>query len=101
MKIKRAHIVVRKSGNKQSKLLRFRDKQNILRKAKLLKGIDTFINKDLRRDTVECKLRNCGGSKIVTKLRKILYISYSGIVSEGKVPAPLSETEISDFYLLQ
>ena len=52
MKIKRVHIVLRKSGSKPSKLLRFRDKQNILRKAELLKGIETFINKDLCRDTV-------------------------------------------------
>ena len=45
------------SRNKQRtiafKLLRFKDKQNILRKAKVLKETDSFINKDYCRDSVE------------------------------------------------
>ena len=56
MKIERVHTVVRKSGNKPStlvcKLLQFRDKQNISRKTKLLKGIEIFINENFFRDTV-------------------------------------------------
>ena len=33
--------------------LRFKAKENVLRKAKLLKGTDIFINKDYCKDTVE------------------------------------------------
>ena len=35
------------------KSLRFKDKQNILRKAKLLKGTNILINEDYCQDTVE------------------------------------------------
>ena len=35
------------------KLFLFKDKQNILRKAKLLKGTNIFINEDYCQDTVE------------------------------------------------
>ena len=35
------------------KLFLFKDKQNILRKAKLLKGTNIFINEDYWQDTVE------------------------------------------------
>lgn len=47
----------KKNRNKQRtiafKHLRFKDKQNILRKAKLLKGTNIFINEDYCLDTVE------------------------------------------------
>ena len=33
--------------------LRFKAKENVLRKAKLLKGTDIFINEDYCKDTVE------------------------------------------------
>ena len=50
VEIKRAHRAGRKSRNKPRtivcKLLQFKDKQNVLRKAKLLKGINIFINED-------------------------------------------------------
>ena len=35
------------------KLLRFKDKGNILRKVKLLKGTNIFINEDYCQDTIE------------------------------------------------
>ena len=57
VEIERAHRAGRKSRNKPRtivcKLLRFNDKQNILRKAKLLKGTKIFINEDYCLDTVE------------------------------------------------
>ena len=56
----RVHRAGRKSRNKPRtivcKLLQFKDKQNILRKAKLLKGTNIFINEDYYQDTV--KYRN-------------------------------------------
>ena len=52
-----AYRTGRKSRNKPRtivcKLLQFKDKQNILRKAKLLKGTNIFINEDYCQDTVE------------------------------------------------
>ena len=57
VEIERAHRGGRKSRSKPRtivcKLLRFKDKQNILRKAKLLKGTNIFINEDYCQDTVE------------------------------------------------
>ena len=51
VEIERGHRAgKKKSRNKAStivcKLLRFKNKQNILRKAKLLKGTNIFINED-------------------------------------------------------
>ena len=55
VKIERAHRAERKIRNKQRtivcKLLRFKDKQNILRKAKLLKRTNIFINEGYCQDT--------------------------------------------------
>ena len=52
-----AHRVGRKRRNKPRttvwKLLRFKDKQNIFRKAKILKETDIFINEDYCKDTAE------------------------------------------------
>ena len=57
VEIDRAHRAGRKSGSKPRatvcKLLRFKDKQNILRKAKILKGTNIFINDDYCQDTVQ------------------------------------------------
>ena len=57
VEIDRAHRTWRKNRNKLRaivcKLLQFKDKQNILRKAKLLKGTNIFINEDYCQDTVE------------------------------------------------
>ena len=57
VEIKRTHRAGRKSRNKSRitvcRLLRFKDKQNILRKAKLLKGTNIFINEDYCQDTVK------------------------------------------------
>ena len=55
--IERAHRAGKKSRHQTRtivcKLLQFKDKQNILRKAKLLKGTKIFINEDYCLDTVE------------------------------------------------
>ena len=57
VEIERAHRAGRKSRNKPRtivcKHLRFKDKQNILRKGKLLKGTNVFINEDYCQDTAE------------------------------------------------
>ena len=54
--IERVKRVERKTKNRSRtivrKLLRFKDKQNILRKAKILKGTDTFINENSCKDRV-------------------------------------------------
>ena len=55
VEVERAHRAGRKSRCKPKtivcKLLRFKDKQNILRKKKLLKGTNIFINEDYCQDT--------------------------------------------------
>ena len=55
----RPHRAESKSRNKPrtivSKLLRFKDKQNTLRKAKLLKEPDILINGDYCKDTAETR----------------------------------------------
>ena len=57
VQIERAHRAGRKNRNKLQtiicKLLRFKDKQNILKKANLLKGTNIFINEDYCLGTVE------------------------------------------------
>ena len=57
VEIERVHRVGRESRNKPRtivcKILRFKDKQNILRKANLLKGTDIFINEDDCKDIAE------------------------------------------------
>ena len=62
VEIERVHRAGGKSRSKSRtivyKLLRFKDKQNILRKGKLLKGTNIFINEDYCQDTVEYR-RNC------------------------------------------
>ena len=54
--IERVKRVERKTKNRSRtivrKFLRFKDKQNILRKAKILKGTDTFINENSCKDRV-------------------------------------------------
>ena len=56
VEIERVKRVERKTKNRSRtivcKLLRFKDKQNILRKAKILKGTDTFINENSCKDRV-------------------------------------------------
>ena len=78
VEIERAHRAGRKRRNKPRtivcKLLLFKDKQDILRKAKLLKETNIFINEDYCQDTVEFS-----------------------IVSRDKVPALSSETEIIEY----
>ena len=57
MEIESAHIARRKNRKLLRtivwKLLRFKEKQYIFRKAKLLKGVDVFIKQDYYKDTVE------------------------------------------------
>ena len=63
VEIERAHRAGRKNRKNPRrivyKLLRFKDKQNILREAKLLKGTDIFINEDYCQDTVEYRMELC------------------------------------------
>ena len=99
--IERAHKAGRKSRNKPRtivcKLLRFKDKQNILRKAKLLKGTNIFINEDYCQDTVEYRKELWEEVKVLRSQGKIAYLNYRSIVSRDKVPALSSETEISEY----
>ena len=66
MKIEHASRVGRKSRKKLRtvfyELSQFKDKQNILRKVKLLKEIDVFINKDYCQDTLEYRKKLLGRS---------------------------------------
>ena len=101
VEIERAHRAGRKSTNKPKtivcKLLRFKDKQSILRKAKLLKGANTFINEDYCPDTVEYRKELWEEVKVLRSQGKIVYLNYRSIVSRDKVPALSSETEISEY----
>ena len=101
MEIERAHRVGRKNRSKPRtivcKLLRFKDKQNILRKAKLLKGTNIFINEDYCQDTVEHRKELWEEVKVLRGQGKIAYLNYRSIVSRDKVPALSSETDISEY----
>ena len=101
VEIERAHRVGRKSRNKPRtivcKLLRFKDKQQILRKTELLKGTSIFINEDYCLDTVEYKKELWEEVKVLQSHGKIAYLNYRSIVSRDKVPALSSETEISEY----
>ena len=102
VEIERAHRTGRKSRSKPRtivcKLLRFKDKQNILRKAKLLKGTNIFINEDYCQDTVECRKELWEEVKVLRSQGKITYLNYRRIVSRDKVPALASETEVSEYW---
>ena len=101
VEIERAHRAGRKSINKPRtnvcKLLRCKDKQNISRKAKLLKGTNILINEDYRQDTVEYRKELWEEVKVLRSQGKIAYLNYRSIVSRDKVPALSSETEISEY----
>ena len=101
VEIERAHRAGRKSRNKPRtivcKLLRFKDKQNILRKAKLLKGTNIFINEDYCLDTLEYRKELWEVVKVLRSQRKIAYLNYRSIISRDKVPTLSSETEISEY----
>ena len=77
--------------------LRFEDKQKFLRKAKLLKGTNIFINEDYCQDTVEYRKELWEEVKVLQSQGKIVYLNYSSVVSKDKVPALSSETEISEY----
>ena len=101
MEIERAHRAGTKNRSKPRtivcKLLRFKDKQNILRKAKLLKGTNIFINEDYCQDTVEHRKELWEEVKVLRGQGKIAYLNYRSIVSRDKVPALSSETDISEY----
>ena len=101
VEIERAHRAGRKSKNKPRtiacKLLRFKDKQTILRKVKLLKGTNIFINEDYCQGTGEYRKELLKEVKVLQSQEKIAYLNYRSIVSRDKVPALSSETEISEF----
>ena len=98
-------MITRRAGRKSRskprtivcKLLRFKDKQNILRKAKLLKGTDIFINEDYCQDAVEYRKALWEEVKVLRNQEKIAYLNYRSIVSRDKVPALSSETQISEY----
>ena len=93
--------VKKKNRNKQRtidfKLLRFKDKQNILRKAKVLNETDSFINKDYCQDSVEHRKERLEEMNLLQSQGKIVYLNYSSIVSRDKVLAPSSEAGISEY----
>ena len=101
VEIERVHRVGRESRNKPRtivcKILRFKDKQNILRKANLLKGTDIFINEDDCKDIAEYRNKMWEELKFLQSQRKIVYLIYRTIVSRDKVPTLHSETEISEY----
>ena len=77
--------------------LLFEDKQKFLRKAKLLKGTNIFINEDYCQDTVEYRKELWEEVKVLQSQGKIVYLNYRSVVSRDKVPALSSETEISEY----
>ena len=79
------------------KLLRFKDKQNILRKAKLLKGTNIFINEDYCLDTFEYRKELWDKVKVLRSQGKIAYLNYRSIVPRDKVAALSSEIEICEY----
>ena len=99
VEIERAHRAGRKSRSTPRtivcKLLRFKDKRNILRK--LLKGTNIFINEDYCQETVEYRKELWEKAKVLRSQGKIAYLNYRNIVSWDKVPALSSETEISEY----
>ena len=99
--IEHAHRAGRKSGSNPRtivcKLIRFKDKQNILRKAKLLKGTNIFIDEDYCQDTVQYRKELWAEVKVLQSEGKIAYLNYRTIVSRDKVPALSLETEISEY----
>ena len=100
VEIERAHRAGRKSRNKPRtivcKPLRFKDKQNILRKAKLLKGTNVFINEDYCQDTAEYRQELWAEVKVLRSQGKIAYLNQRSIVFRDKLPALSTETEISE-----
>ena len=99
--IEHAHRAGRKSGSNPRtivcKLIRFKDKQNILRKAKLVKGTNIFIDEDYCQDTVQYRKELWAEVKVLQSEGKIAYLNYRTIVSRDKVPALSLETEISEY----
>ena len=100
--MKRVHNAGRKSSRNKPikivcKLLQFKDKQNILRKGKLLQGVDKFINEDYCKDTVEFKKEPWEEVKLLRSQGKIVYLNYRTIVSRDKGPTSSSETEIGEY----
>ena len=98
VEIEQAYRAGRKSRSEPRtivcKLLRFKDKQNILRKTKLLKGTNIFVNEDYFQDTVEYRKELWEEVKVLQSQGKIVCLNYRSIVSRDKVPALSSETEI-------
>ena len=101
VEIERAHRAGRKNRNKLTtivcKLLQFKDKQNILRKAKLLIGTNIFINEDYCQDTVDYGKELWEEVKVLRSQGKIAYLNYRPIVFRDKVPALSAENEISEY----
>ena len=99
--IEHAHRAGRKSGSNPRtivcKLIRFKDKQNILRKAKLLKGTNIVIDEDYCQDTVQYRKELWAEVKVLRSEGKIAYLNYRTILSRDKVPALSLETEISEY----
>ena len=71
-------------------LLQFKVKQNILRKAKILKGTDTLINED----TIEYRKELWEEVKLLRNHGKIAYLNYRTIISRDKVSTTDSELKL-------
>ena len=101
VEIERTQRAGRKSRNKSKitvcRLLRFKDKQSILRKVKLLKGTNIFINEDYCQDTVKYRKELWEEVKVLRSQGKIADLNYRSIVSRDKVPNLSSETDISEY----
>ena len=100
VEIERAHRVRRKSRNKLRKtvrkLLQFKGKPNILRKAKILKETDIFVNEDCSKHTAGYIKELSEEVKLLQSQGKIAYLNYRTVVSRDKSSTPSSKTEISE-----
>ena len=80
-------------------LSQFQDKQNILRKARLLNETDKFINEDYCKDTVEYRKELWGEVKLLRSQGKIAYLNYRTIASRDKAPTLSLEDKIVSILL--
>ena len=101
VEIERAHRVERKSRNKPRTtvcyFLRFKDKQNVLRKAKSLEETEIFINKDYCKDTAEYTKKQWEAVKLLGSQGKTAYLNYITIFPRDESSTPSSKTEISEY----
>ena len=97
VEIERAHRTGWKSRNKTRtivcKLLRFGDKQRIIKKAKELKGTKIYVNEDYCKDTLEYRKELWKEVKQLRADGKIAYLNYRSIVVRDRNPTSRNDAD--------